>query len=67
MVSSVGFRMNRGPQKRLIELGDSDDVFIEVLAGFNEGEEVILNPAALLKEAEEDALTTLKAVACRER
>ncbi len=47
------------PQKRLIELGDSNDVFIEVLAGLNEGEEVILNPAALLKEAEEDALTTL--------
>lgn len=49
----------REPKKRLIELGDSNDVFIEVLAGLNEGEEVILNPAALLKEAEEDALTTL--------
>ena len=47
------------PQKRLIELGDSNDVFIEVLAGLNEGEQVILNPTALLKEAEEDALTTL--------
>ena len=47
------------PQKRLIELGDSNDVFIEVLAGLNEGDEVILNPTALLKEAEEDALTTL--------
>ena len=47
------------PQKRLIELGDSNDVFIEVQAGLNEGEEVILNPAALLEEAEEDALTTL--------
>ncbi|MEL6109067.1 MAG: hypothetical protein AAFU85_23930, partial [Planctomycetota bacterium] len=47
------------PQKRLIELGDSNDVFIEVLAGLNEGEKVILNPAALLDEAEEDALTTL--------
>ena len=47
------------PRKRLIELGDSNDVFIEVSAGLNEGEEVILNPTALLKEAEEDALTTL--------
>jgi len=47
------------PQKRLIELGDSNDVFIKVLAGLNEGEEVILNPAVLVKEAEEDALTTL--------
>ncbi len=47
------------PQKRLIELGDSNDVFIEVLAGIKEGEEVILNPTALLKEAEADALSTL--------
>ena len=47
------------PQKRLIELGDSNDVFIEVLAGLNEGEEVILNPVALLEDAEQDALTTL--------
>ncbi|MEO1526230.1 MAG: hypothetical protein AAFX06_12390 [Planctomycetota bacterium] len=47
------------PQKRLIELGDSNDVFIEVLAGLNEGEEVILNPTALVEEAEEDALATL--------
>lgn len=47
------------PQKRLIELGDSNDVFIEVLAGLNEGEKVILNPAALLDEAEADALSTL--------
>ena len=48
-----------GPQKRLLELGDSNDVFIEVIAGLNEGEKVILNPTAMLKEAEEDALTTL--------
>lgn len=47
------------PQKRLIELGDSNDVFIEVLAGLNEGDEVILNPTALINEAEEDARTTL--------
>lgn len=48
-----------GPQKRLIELGDSNDVFVEVNAGLKEGEEVILNPVALIKEAEEDARTTL--------
>lgn len=47
------------PEKRLIELGDSNDVFIEVLAGLKEGEEVILNPTALVEEAEEDALKTL--------
>ncbi|MEM6692138.1 MAG: hypothetical protein AAF664_22105 [Planctomycetota bacterium] len=44
-----------GPQKRLIELGDSNDVFIEVIAGLNEGDEVVLNPIALIKEAEEQA------------
>ncbi len=48
-----------GPQKRLVELGDSNDVFIEVLAGLNEGDEVVLNPAAMIEEAEEDALGTL--------
>ena len=47
------------PNKRLIELGDSNDVFIEVLAGLNEGEKVVLNPTALLQEAEDDALSTL--------
>ncbi|TWU28010.1 efflux RND transporter periplasmic adaptor subunit [Novipirellula artificiosorum] len=48
-----------GPQKRLIELGDSNDVFIEIVAGLKEGDEVILNPTALISEAEEDARTTL--------
>ena len=48
-----------GPEKRLIELGDSNDVFIEVIAGLNEGEEVVLNPVALIDEAKEDAKTTL--------
>lgn len=48
-----------GPMKRLIELGDSNDVFIEIIAGLNEGEEVVLNPVALIREAEEDARSTL--------
>lgn len=47
------------PEKRLIELGDSNDVFIEVIAGLNEGEEVVLNPRAFVQEAEEDALSTM--------
>ena len=45
--------------KRSVELGDSNDVFIEVLSGLAEGEEVVLNPAALVEEAAEDALATL--------
>lgn len=48
-----------GPQKRLIQLGDSNDVFIEVIAGLSEGEEVVLNPVALVEEAEEEARSTL--------
>ncbi len=48
-----------GPQKRILQLGDSNDVFIEVIAGLIEGEEVVLNPMALIKEAEEDARSTL--------
>jgi hypothetical protein len=47
------------PQKRLLELGDSNDVFIEIVAGLKEGEEVVLNPVALIEEAEEDARSTL--------
>ncbi len=52
-------RSKEGPQKRLIELGDSNDVFIEIVAGLKEGDEVVLNPTALISEAEEDARTTL--------
>lgn len=48
-----------GPQRRLLELGDSNDVFIKVVAGLNEGEVVVLNPTALIEEAEQDALATL--------
>ena len=56
-----------GPQKQLIELGDSNDVFIQVLAGLNEGDEVVLNPTTLLKDAEKDALTTFQKSKTRKR
>lgn len=52
-------RTDSQPERRLLELGDSNDVFIEVSAGLNEGEQVILNPTAMLKDAEEDALATM--------
>ncbi|MCA9130969.1 MAG: HlyD family efflux transporter periplasmic adaptor subunit [Planctomycetales bacterium] len=58
-VAGDGASRDQEPQKRLIELGDSNDVFIEVVAGIKEGDEVVLNPTALLKQAEDDALTTL--------
>jgi hypothetical protein len=47
------------PVKKEIQLGDSNDVFIEVLSGLREGEQVILNPAVLIQEAADDALATL--------
>ncbi len=49
-----------GAQRRVLQLGDSNDVFIEVVAGIKEGEEVVLNPIALINEAEEEARTTLE-------
>lgn len=52
-------KSDAGPKKRLIELGDSNDVFIEILAGLKEGDQVVLNPTALISEAEEDARSTL--------
>ncbi|MCR9197603.1 MAG: hypothetical protein NXI04_03065 [Planctomycetaceae bacterium] len=52
---------DKGPTRRILELGDSNDVFVEVKAGLNEGEDVVLNPVALIEQAREDALTTLEA------
>jgi multidrug efflux pump subunit AcrA (membrane-fusion protein) len=46
--------------RRLLKLGDSNDVFIVVEAGLKEGDEVVLNPTAFVDEAREDALTTLE-------
>ncbi|MBM79425.1 MAG: hypothetical protein CMJ78_02370 [Planctomycetaceae bacterium] len=46
--------------RRLLDLGDSNDVFIEIKAGLNEGEEVVLNPTSFIEDAEQDALTTMK-------
>ncbi len=46
------------PVRRILELGDSNDVFIEVKAGLKEGDEVILNPAEFIEEAEQEAKAT---------
>jgi HlyD family secretion protein len=51
---------SKGPVRRILELGDSNDVFIVVKAGLKEGEEVILNPIAFIEEAQQDALATLE-------
>ena len=35
-----------GLERRLLQLGDTDDTFIVVEAGLQEGEEVVINPLA---------------------
>ena len=48
-----------GPQRRAIEVGDSDDVFIVVENGLEEGEQVILSPLSSVKEAQDEARKTI--------
>jgi hypothetical protein len=44
-----------GPEGRDVELGMTDDKFIEVKSGLQENDEVILNPKALLSDKEKKA------------
>ena len=48
-----------GPQRRLLQLGDSNNQFIVVKAGLKEGDVVVLNPIAFIEEAQTDALKPL--------
>ncbi|MCP4512692.1 MAG: hypothetical protein GY826_40560 [Fuerstiella sp.] len=48
-----------GPQRRVLELGDSNDVSILVETGLTEGEDVVLNPTASIEEAQEEAARTI--------
>ena len=52
-------KTDEGPHRRLLELGDSNDVFIVVEAGLKEGDEVVLNPTAFVEEAKTDASATI--------
>jgi hypothetical protein len=47
---------DQGAQRRVIELGDSNDEFTVVTAGLVEGDAVVLNPSAFIDEAEEEAM-----------
>ena len=49
-----------GPVRRILDLGDSNEIFIVVQAGLKEGENVVLNPLAVVEEARQDALTTFE-------
>ena len=42
--------------KRAIKLGDSNDIFIVIKDGLNEGEDVVLNPLAYIDEAQKEVL-----------
>ena len=48
-----------GPQRRPIQLGDTNDVFVEVKGGVKEGDEVVLNPVAFVEDAKSDLASTL--------
>lgn len=43
-------------QKRPLQLGDSNDVFIVVEGGLKEGDEVVLNPLAYVDDAQSDVI-----------
>ena len=42
----------KGPEGRDVELGMTDDKFIEIKGGLDEGDEIILNPRTLLSDKE---------------
>ncbi|MFP6762605.1 MAG: hypothetical protein VB858_03275 [Planctomycetaceae bacterium] len=49
-----------GPVRRVLDLGDSNEIFIVVKAGLKEGENVVLNPLAVVEKARQDALATFE-------
>jgi hypothetical protein len=44
--------------RRVLKLGDTNDVSIVVNGGVKEGDEVILNPLEYIEEAQDEALKT---------
>lgn len=48
-----------GPSKTSLQVGDSNDVYIEVKQGLNEGDDVVLNPIAFLEEAQAEAIKSI--------
>ena len=45
-----------GPKRISLSLGDTNDVFIVVKSGLKEGDQVVLNPLALIEEAQIEVL-----------
>ncbi len=48
-------KTSRGIELRSLELGDSNDEFIVVLGGLNEGDKVLLNPRGHVPESQSDS------------
>ena len=51
-----------GFQRRKLQLGESNDVFIEVNSGVKSGDQVALHPTAIIKEAEAEAAKSTASV-----
>jgi HlyD family secretion protein len=49
----------QGPQRRPLQLGDTDDEFLVIQAGLEKGEEVVLDPLAHIEEAQNEVLKPL--------
>lgn len=49
-----------GLQRRPVQLGDGNDVFVLIESGLEEGEVVVLNPRAHVKEAKDEVMNTLE-------
>ena len=47
---------SRGPSQRTLDLGDTNDEFIVVNAGLQDGEKVVLDPLTNIEEAQTFAL-----------
>lgn len=45
-----------GPERRAVTLGDTNDVFMVAKAGLQAGDQVVLNPLAIVDEAQTDVL-----------
>ncbi|MGB0598340.1 MAG: efflux RND transporter periplasmic adaptor subunit [Rubripirellula sp.] len=52
---------NAEPQRRSVVLGDSSEMFIEVLEGLSEGDEVIIDPLANVAKAQVEVSLSLQA------
>lgn len=48
------------PKRKAVTVGDANDVFVIVEAGLSEGDDVVLNPMAFVKEAQSEVLKPTK-------